>query len=471
MDVITNKQKTPTAHKKQRSYNEIIEYLNNHWHVAPDKTLTRMNRINALFDHPSQKVPAIVATGTNGKSLTLYFAAKLLEEEGLTVSSLYSPHILTYNERFSINQANIQNKQFTALGNYVIDALEQENIQPHTREVLTVMSFLHAIQNNADVMLLEAAEGGCDPTAICDIKAVSVTRITQHNINTNEEALQQNIDDAMQLVRPGTYAASGDQNKAHLQRMHTLTTEKGGNWIMPIRKLAPLHYPYEQLHGRCAALAERLAHAFMNYYIAPNTTIVSDSLLIKQKGQRGRPTLEAKRQAELHPKKTIEQFWKDTINTLPGRFQLLDKEKPSILLDNAGNIDAFKNVMLGIRLLHYQRSLKGLAIIISATKDTLHNEEFLKLVRYFFKKTAGQLFICPINDEVPGTGEDTSWNVNQVTNDIKTMKIKAKACKSFDDAYAAATKHVDERDGLIVITGSQSIIKEYWKHKGIKKLS
>ena len=40
--------------------------------------------------------------------------------------------------------------------------------------------------------------------------------------------------------------------------------------------------------------------------------VVTNSLLTKQKGQRGRPTLEIKRQAELNPKRTIEQFWKET---------------------------------------------------------------------------------------------------------------------------------------------------------------
>lgn len=49
---------------------------------------------------------------------------------------------------------------------------------------------------------------------------------------------------------------------------------------------------------------------------------------------------------------------------MPGRFQLLDKDKPTILLDNASNVDALKNILLGVRLLHYQRPLKGLSIIL-----------------------------------------------------------------------------------------------------------
>ena len=55
---------------------------------------------------------------------------------------------------------------------------------------------------------------------------------------------------------------------------------------MPIRKLAPLPYPFEQLHGRCAALAERIAQIYVNSLLRKETVIVSGSLL----NQTKRPT-------------------------------------------------------------------------------------------------------------------------------------------------------------------------------------
>lgn len=110
-------------------------------------------------------------------------------------------------------------------------------------------------------------------------------------------------------------------------------------------------------------LAERIAYLYVNECLDNAMDSSDTSILAKQKVQRGRPTLEAKRMAKLNPKKTVDQFWKDTVNDMPGRFQLLDKDKPTILLDNASNVDALKNILLGVRLLHYQRPLKGLSII------------------------------------------------------------------------------------------------------------
>ena len=53
---------------------------------------------------------------------------------------------------------------------------------------------------------------------------------------------------------------------------------------------------------------------------------------------------------------------------------------------------------------------------------------------------------------------------------ITTMKIKAKSAKNFGEAFEAAQKSVDERHGLVVITGSSTAVADYWKNKGIKKL-
>lgn len=460
---------------KQRSYSEIVDYLDQHWSVSADsKTLERVQKLDAALNMVSKSVNTVLVAGTNGKSLTIHFAGKLLAEEGLKVGTFTAPHFLTYNERFVINQEAIANKLFTEIGNEVINAAENLSLEAHSSELLFMMALTCFAQQKVDVAVMEVSRmSAFDPALICEPKVATITRVTEPNALTAEADITDLIKQVTQLVKKDTHLVSGDQSKNNLHLMQEITEQHGGVWAMPIRKLAPLAYPFEQLHGRCAALAERIAQLYVEKCVAPHATILSDSLLTKQKGQRGRPTLEAKRQSELNPRKTIEQFWKDAVNELPGRFQLLEKEKPTILLDNANNLDALENLLLGIRLLHYQRPLKGLSIVLGATKNALHSaarsEEFTKLLRYFFKKTSGQVFICPITETLPGSAEQDSWDVEQVTNDIKSMKIKAKACKSFDEAFDAAKKSVDERNGLVVITGSQSIVSTYWRSKGIKK--
>ena len=471
----TQKQTTPkdsVITGKQRNYNEIVEFLDAHWKVTDVETeLTALKQLDKAFDTVSQKVNIILITGTNGKSLTAHFTTKLLQEEGLTVGTCYSPHILTYNERFTIQNESISNKAFADFCNEVINTASSMGLDLSSYSILSMASVLYFHRNNVDVVVMEAGQPEqCATANIYTPKITVITRVADPEIMGNAEETNALIQGIMKFVHKNTHVISADQNKANLQSMHNLVEERGGVWAMPIRKLAPLTYPFEQLHGRCAALAERAAYIYINNFANKDAVLVNNSFLTKQKGQRGRPTLEAKRQSELHPKKTVEQFWKDVQNTLPGRFQLFEKEKPTILLDNASNLDALKNILLGTRLLHYQRPLKGLTIILGCNNQSIDITEMLRVLRYFFKKTSGQVIVCPV-DPLPGHSGDKAWDVEKITNDIRSMKVKARAAHSFKEAFEAAQASVDERHGLVIVTGSSSIITEYWKYKGIKKVT
>ncbi len=465
-----NKQgvKAEVALGKQRGYTEIVEFLDKNWNTnGADKSLSCIKKLDVAFGNLSQKINVVLVGGTNGKSLTINFATKLLQAEGLRVGTFCAPHILLYNERFSLNGETIASKIFTDLANEVMNAAEAENLTPNTYEILMMMALLYFNANDVDVVLIEVTNHPA--SLLFTPKIAAITRVTADNIVESSSEIEAYIKNVLEVVKKGTHVVSADQSKSNLQTMLDLVETKGGNWDMPIRKLAPLAYPHEQLHGRCAALAERIAYIYVNSFANKDAVVVSGTILTKQKGRRGRPTLEVKRQSELNPKKTVEQFWKDSQLVFQTRFQLLEKEKPTLLLDNANNLDAFKNLLLGIRLLHYQRPLKGLTLVISSNNNTHDLAEFLKLFRYFFKKTSGSIVFCPVKS-LPGHVDTEAWDMEKVINDTKSMKIKARACANFKEAFEAACKSVDERHGLVVVTGSPAIIAEYWKHKGVKKI-
>lgn len=452
---------------KQRNYSEIIEFLNNNWSRPEDMHSSCLKQLDLALGQPSKKLNTIFVSGHNGKSLTMNFVGQLLQEEGVKVGLFYAPHIVTYNERFSLNNELISDRTFTEIMNDVMNVAEQEELKADTLDILTMAALLYFQKSGADVAICEVNER--DPlytTGICSPKIAAVTRIALHPQPESEEN-RKTLEKILGPIQKNTYVVSADQSKINLQTMLEITEQKSGVWAMPIRKLATLSYPFEQLHGRCAALAERICEIYINNFM-PAERIKQDSLLAKQKGQRGRPTLEAKRQSELNPKRTLEDFWQEHSNKLSCRFQLLDKEKPTVLLDNANNIDAFENLLLGIRLLHYQRSLKGLSLIIGCNNPDLQNDEFLKALRYFFKKTSGNIIVCPVapmNSEM----HKTNFNAEKITNDIKSMKIKARTAKNVQEAYEIAQSSVDERNGLIVIAGSSSLLASYLEFKGLKK--
>ncbi len=458
---------------KQRSYQDIVSYLDAHWNIpmSSEAKKEQLQKINVALGLAQNSQDAIMVCGTNGKSLTAHFTTRLLKSEGLVVGSLFSPHTLTYNERIILNGEQINNRSFTDLGNKVLDIATEKKITLASDVVLTAIALLYFKSQNVDVLVIEnESSRSHDPATICNTKVVIVTRVTAENIESTEAAQEELINELQDIIKPGMHVISGDQLKTHLQHIEKITLEKGGVWEMPIRKVAPLTYPFEQIHGRCAALAERAAMLYMNNWGTENTTVVTDSILVKQKGKRGRPTLEAKQQEKLNPKKTVEQFWKENINELPSRFQLLDKEAPSVLLDSADNLDALDNLLLGARLLHYQRPIQGLTIIMSAEAKNFPNDEFIRAIRYFFKKTPGQIYLCPLESSTSPWQQGPSWDTGALVNELANKKVKATAFKSFATAFEAAKASADPKTGLIIITGSASIISNYWQNRNIKKL-
>jgi folylpolyglutamate synthase/dihydrofolate synthase len=449
--------------EKEKSYNEIVSFLNR---LKPyeynKKSVERMKLLDNALGNISKKLDIILIGGTNGKSLTMHFATKLLQEEQLQIGTTYSSHFLTYNERILSSTEAISNKEFASVVDQIISVAKKNKIDATSFEIVTMASLLHFVNKKIDVVLLEVCYGGkYDATAAFTPKITAVTRIAKDQVNLLNEDLDQAAFEMMEVARPGSHFVSAEQSKIRLQKMKDWTEQKGIHWSMPIRKLAPLPYIYEQLYGRIASLGERIAQIYVEDIKKKFSPFLKGNLLATKKGQRGRPTLEAKKHAELNPIKTLKVFWRESFDLLKGRFEHLYKEKPSVLLDNAGNLDALANVFLGIRLLHYQKPIKGLAFIMQIKKN-INAIEALKLIRYLIKKVNGSIFFV--------TSESQEFHDSKHLISLgEELNIKAIACKSFEDGFNLAKNVVNEQEGLIVITGSHNIVTEYWKMRGTKK--
>ena len=461
------KKKSRPSLGKARGYSEVVEYLNSlKSYEYGEKSLQRMKMIDKLFNNVSTKIETILVGGTNGKSLTMHFASKLLKEEGYKVGTSYSTHFLMYNERLVTDAQNsITNKDFTDTVNKVIDVTEKNNIQATAFEITTMAGILHFIDEKVDVALFEVCYGGkYDATNIFTPKIAAVSRVAEDNRGILGSDLDQVVFEMLEIAKPGCWFISAEQSKIRLQKMKSWIDEHQVKWSMPIRKFATLPYIFEQLYGRIASLGERIVQVYIEDIKGKFSPFLRGNLLATQKGQRGRPTLEAKRNAELNPVKTLKGFWLDQFNLLKGRFELLDKEKPTILLDSANNLDAFTNLFLGIRLLHYQKPLKGLSLVITLSK-AVNSIEAIKLIRYLLKKVSGQLFFVTLE------GADTSFYMaEELEKQSKELNVKTKICQTFAEAFELAKTSVDERDGLVAVSGSHEIVGEYWKYRGIKKI-
>ncbi len=443
------------------TYHEIISYLDNHWAPSVPETI---KKIDAILGSIASKLPSLIIAGTSGKSTTIYYLTKLLEAEGLKVGVLTSPHFNFYNERIAINQKIISHDTFVTLANAILEIIATNNISATSKDILTAMSLLHFKNEKVEIVILEQEQlFEYDPVRICIPQILGITRI----VLPTKELTSNAINALLASATSATHVASADQSKLVLHEIAQKTKEQNSSWIMPIRKIAPLPYPYEQLHGRCAALAERIAQIYINHMSETTELQPKTSLLRLVKKQRGRPSLTSKQYMNYPQKNTI-QFWKTVDTKLPNHFQLIEQKNNTILLDTAANLDALQNLLLGIRLLNYEKPFKSISFLLGCYDGQFDQIEFIKTVRYFFKKMSGQLSFCPISNSI-GEQTGTSWDLEKIATIAQHAKIKVSVYKNFKTAFESTAKQLYGPQDLLVITGSQAIISEYLKYKKNKE--
>lgn len=150
----------------------IEEYLSQYFKGTKNPSLKAMDFFMDEFDHPEQTLKAIHIAGTNGKGSLTEMITKILINAGYTVGKFISPHLIQYNERISVNNKNISDKEMEELINKINPKIEEYNYKndvPVTLfELETTIAFLYFKEKNCDFIVLETGLGGqFDCTNIC----------------------------------------------------------------------------------------------------------------------------------------------------------------------------------------------------------------------------------------------------------------------------------------------------------------
>jgi len=117
--------------------------------------------------------------GTNGKGSCTETISNILVKQGYKVGKFLSPHLVTYNERISINGKEISDEEMTELIEELKPKIEAYNekyeINITLFELETTMALLYFYRNNVDFVVLETGLGGIyDCTNIVTNTLVSV---------------------------------------------------------------------------------------------------------------------------------------------------------------------------------------------------------------------------------------------------------------------------------------------------------
>lgn len=140
--------------------------------------LERIQKLIAELGDPQNCLKIIHVAGTNGKGSTCAIIASILRAAGLRVGLYTSPHLLRFNERIRIDEAEIKDTDiaaFTRRWRPLIDRYDCSFF-----EATTAMAFDHFQNAKVDFVVLETGMGGrFDATNVVRPEVTVITPIAR----------------------------------------------------------------------------------------------------------------------------------------------------------------------------------------------------------------------------------------------------------------------------------------------------
>ena len=94
------------------NYEEAVAYIDETPKFTKKNSLDHTKECLRRLGNPQDKFKVIHVAGTNGKGSTCAFLTSILREAGYSCGLFTSPHLVEINERFQINEVNIDNDTF-----------------------------------------------------------------------------------------------------------------------------------------------------------------------------------------------------------------------------------------------------------------------------------------------------------------------------------------------------------------------
>lgn len=208
-----------------------MEWLYQQTADHPRLGLDAMHQALAYFNNPHLNLPVIHITGTNGKGSTTAFLSKLLLTHGQKVVTLTSPHIMSFNERYQVNNQNIDDETLLMLFNkvkqYNDHCLKIDQLPLSTYEIITLLGILFAAYIQPDVFIAEVGIGGLlDTTNVLNGQLAVITTIGLDHADKLGDTLQEVAYQKAGIIKPDAQVIVGNIKDAPLRVIRQYAASK-----------------------------------------------------------------------------------------------------------------------------------------------------------------------------------------------------------------------------------------------------
>ena len=176
--------------------------------LSLDRTIKLLNKLG----NPQKKLKGVIyVVGTNGKFSVLNFIREILKYNNKKTNNYISPHLVRFNERFTILDRVISNNDLYELLSYIKEVNGDDEI---TFFEITSSAFfkIAADHNEADYNIVEAGLGArADSTAPIDPEISVISSISMDHMDYLGNTIEQIAADKARAIRTNKMAIIGHQ--------------------------------------------------------------------------------------------------------------------------------------------------------------------------------------------------------------------------------------------------------------------
>ncbi|MBM4236679.1 MAG: bifunctional folylpolyglutamate synthase/dihydrofolate synthase [Firmicutes bacterium] len=434
--------------QQEKAYNKALEWIHGLGRFGIKPGLERVTAMLELLGNPHHGIRFVHVAGTNGKGSTAAMLASILRAAGYTVGLYTSPYLLSFTNRMSVNNTDIEHGELVRLVDRIKPIVEQlqndpELGHPTEFEVVTVLALAFFAASGVDLVVMEVGLGGrLDATNIVTPLISIITNISLEHTDVLGNTIEEIAFEKAGIIKQGKplITAAEDQRAlcVFIKRCQDLD-------CLYYRVYPPREATEQPIDQRPVSIIKQITEdgQFFNYHgfnqehcdlfialrgkyqLLNAATALAAVELLENYG------FTVSRAAIL--KGLAETSW-------PGRLELLQKE-PLVILDGAHNPAAMEKLAEAVPLYF---KYKRLVLVIGMLAD---------------KDTAAMLkFILPLSDLVvftrpllpraadPQTIADFALNHFKLVKDYYVIKDHQEA---LDKAFELA-----EPEDAILVTGS-----------------
>jgi dihydrofolate synthase / folylpolyglutamate synthase len=404
--------------------------------LHPEEIELGLDRIKLVakrlaMDFSKQKV--ICIGGTNGKGSTATLLSSILQTAGNNVGLYTSPHLLNYNERICVNNIPLSDDELCAAFVQVEQA--REGTQLTYFEFGTLAALLLFSQQALDYIVLEVGLGGrLDAVNILDTDLSIITNVALDHIDwlgDNRELIGY---EKAGIFKAGCPALYGEND---IPDSVLATADDIGAFLF--RKGLTYDWHYEDANdswswqgrdsdGGRRVLKDLPISGFSLNYSLDNVALVLQAITLLDQSINQQQIVSGLKQA-----------------SLAGRFQLINRNSHTLVLDVAHNVHAAEKLLSNLKLAYPGRTIK-IVIAMLADKDI---PKFLSIL----SPVASKWYVAEIK-------EDRGSPAKILYNHLQEMNESSLSCfDNIEAAFKAAENEVTKisatsTDDVVLVTGS-----------------